>query len=139
MNNSRGAVQKHEILRGYDDSTVKTDYRSSSSHFCRVFWENLWWSRFLSSTPLNLLSKSFSASTFVNRCEIRPEVSTSQIRSDGTVFFFCFGPNKERASCWEYNSGLVLVPSAEAWLLSTKASGQKRAEPSGIRPGHHIH
>lgn len=87
------------------------------------------------------------AATFIHRCvKISPFVPTSRIRSDGTglsgIFDYVLqsdAPNKGRASCWEKNSGLVLVPSAEAWLLSTKAFGLTQAEPSRIRRGRHIH
>lgn len=110
---------------------------------------SLYRSRGHSDMLLNLLKScsTFPAATFIHRCvKISPFVSTSRIRSDGTGLsdiFDCvlqsFAPNKERASCWEKNSCLVLVPSAEAWLLSTKAFGLTQAEPSRIRRGRHIH
>lgn len=132
MNNSWGAVQDYELLRQHEDSTAASSDRDSSSQ------------------PLQHQSSLRNAAKFpkkLQRCvKISPFVSTSRIRSDGTGLSDLFdyvlqsvAPNKERASCWEKNSCLVLVPSAEAWLLSTKAFGLTQAEPSRIRRGCHIH
>lgn len=136
MTKSWGAAQKHEILRQHDDSTATTDETDPSSQI-PGFPDNCLLSRFHSSTLL-LLKRLKVAAASLHQYSWT-DVSPSQIRWPWLSNIFDdvlqrVGPNKEAASCWENNFCLVLLTIChQAWLLSTKAFGQNRTEPGGIR------